>query len=810
MNDSATHPALDQFRKAMQDCAVTPDKAVAFNKWRNNPNKCTGPVKEAADKLWAEYESMKSACNSPAPAPRSIPSSSGHISRTPNGGSKGAGAYQSRQHTSQPQRADNINAAEPDILGEPFHNPYTFIPFPQKAPNRHTPTPLSIDELEGERERFTGILDLNIKLLSPLLSNSPEPVKDDGGHKTYAVLTIGDDVIVPATGIRGALRTLMTILTGGTLGYIDDEAWLCQGRDARLGPASKATKGQVPDHAFLARVVSPGGFGRSGEVELGRTILVKADDLDRAAQRSGIGTLPRPRPGQRVEYLWTNEVLSSVTHNKDDKHQWQVKLSGRPIMLRGKREGLFLGNGKKITLGAELWASYAGRNRHGDHPELRKGDLVWLEPKSFGLAEIRSAEDVKSIQWARWGREGEHLLSIIRQRHPHQLPDAFNPDGLVDEVTDLFGQTPREDIAQKTLDKNKPAFAFAARIRPCNLVFPQAKSKVQRVTLAPLAPPHPGCAAFYRALNGDLASAADHVSNHKTPLRGYKVYRTTSESGALAPWLFTTQGVYGDRGELKSEQQKVNKTCDLLPPDSAPAGTLRITVRALSRRELTLLLAACAVDWRLGGGKPLGLGHCRVVSAALREFHDDGSLGPAISFHRASDAIAQLPEPFATELAADAQLVERMHLWQTSQTPVQKLRYPRAVVENRNKKSRGGHVWFQRHASPRKAAREGAHPQGLQVMHLTGQLRDRAGAEALRAQPLPPLEAGKPEADVLYGYDLFAGDSPDWTEQTRDRRTLYRKLEPFDEKKHARANDQSGGFHGQSRKTRQDTRRQRQ
>ncbi len=37
------------------------------------------------------------------------------------------------------------------------------------------------------------------------------------GHKILSALTIDDDVIVPATGIRGALRTLMTILTGGTL-----------------------------------------------------------------------------------------------------------------------------------------------------------------------------------------------------------------------------------------------------------------------------------------------------------------------------------------------------------------------------------------------------------------------------------------------------------------------------------------------------------------------------------------------------------------------------------------------------------------
>ena len=51
----------------------------------------------------------------------------------------------------------------------------------------------------------------------------PKPLDEDAEHKTYQALTIGNDVIVPATGVRGALRTLMTILTGGTLGYLNDD-----------------------------------------------------------------------------------------------------------------------------------------------------------------------------------------------------------------------------------------------------------------------------------------------------------------------------------------------------------------------------------------------------------------------------------------------------------------------------------------------------------------------------------------------------------------------------------------------------------
>jgi hypothetical protein len=58
MTDSVKHPTLDQFRRDIEQRVVTQEKADAFNKWRNNPKKCTGAVKEAADKLWSEYESL--------------------------------------------------------------------------------------------------------------------------------------------------------------------------------------------------------------------------------------------------------------------------------------------------------------------------------------------------------------------------------------------------------------------------------------------------------------------------------------------------------------------------------------------------------------------------------------------------------------------------------------------------------------------------------------------------------------------------------------------------------------------------------
>ncbi|MCX8039196.1 MAG: hypothetical protein N3B15_01270 [Planctomycetota bacterium] len=687
---------------------------------------------------------------------------------------------------------NNLGGAPASVIGAPFHNPYTFLPFPKAGEiRRQPPTPLSIDE--EEPDRFTGIIELEVRTLSPLLSCAPTPVSDQNGHRRYRALTIGDDVIVPASGVRGALRSLLGIVAG-TLGHIDEEVWLCQGRDRSLGPAGKATKDRVPARVFLAEVVRPGSSTREGTVRLGETRLVELSKLEAAASKANLN-LERPQSGKPQPLLWATEDGSSLSHTRDARHAWRVKLSGRPIHKQGKREGLFKPGEREITLPPRLWGAYLGRNRHGERPELRPGDLVWLEPVRLDLQRIERPEDVKSIQWARWGREGQQLLQVIAEHHRHMLPDCVNPDGLVDEVTNLFGQVPRQDLAEliapgwRKAGQPGPAAAFAARVRPENLVFRDARTRLLTgIALAPLAPPHPGCRAFYRDNpDPDLISERD-------PLRGYKVYRTTSERGERAPWLYQNQGVYGEQGQLLPAQQKVNKTVDLLP--EGEVGRLRLAVRALTQRELALLLAACTVDWRLGGGKPFGLGHCRIT--ACRVLDEQGQ-----EVRRLSSSHGERLELPADLAALVQDLLPRFRLWQASQEPVPFLRYPRAVVDNNNRKQRGGHVWFQRHARP-KMGLAGASP-GLQVLWTRGALQQQAeGKDRIRAQVLPAFDPAQPQADVLYGYDLIPGDAV----PGKDKRTFIGKLEPF-AAKHVRGDERSGGSHGHNREARQRDREQR-
>ncbi|MCO6454198.1 MAG: hypothetical protein J5I93_02680 [Pirellulaceae bacterium] len=679
------------------------------------------------------------------------------------------------------------------MLGLPFHNPYAFLPFPEQAIERHPVTWLTADELpagESDEQRLTGILELRITTETPLLTCHPEPLDDrqsaagsqsgqgrerggrrrEASHKRYAALAIGRDVIVPATGVRGSLRTLLTVLTGGTLGYINQHAYACQGRDpsANLGPRGLSSPPSTPANVFLAEVVQPGHVYRDGSVRLGTTRLVRLEALERCNGGRRFSQERDPgAPALWVELDEQDQPCSISTVKDEQKGQWKLKLSGRPVNPYNKREGLFRASGPEIALPAELWASYSERNVHGARRELKKGDLVWLEPVDPDCVAITSADQVKSLQWARWGRHGQPLRSLVP---PDVLPDSMRAGGQVDAVTNLFGQVPERGVDTQ---------AFAARVRTENLVLRDAAAKVQRnVTLAPLAPPHPGCMAFYRQnANADDISESD-------PLRGYKVYRV-QQPGQEPPWLFLSQGVYDKQGRLhRDPRQKVNKTVDLVP--AGTQGTLRISFRALTRRELALLLMACSVPWRLGGGKPLGLGLCRVD--VLNLLGEDGERLQVPGWEVTDTGDQLRVDGWQSEVD---QYQRRVVMWEASQMPVPLLRYPRAVERTNQGITRGGHSWFQRHALPRKTAQRGdtARQPGLEPMYIEGPLLEAVRKDGQEVDPrlpmisgqlLPPFNQDQPLADPLYGFDGYNVES-----QERDRKKFVRRLEGFDPTRHA-------------------------
>ena len=721
-----------------------------------------------------------------------------------DGGYRGGGSGQKKAKRRLPK-------APPSVIGMPFHNPYTFVPFSKEPLPLNPPTWLTADEFPVGDERparYTGVLELSVKTLSPLMTCQSRPYSGDGtkGHKKYRALTIGPDVVVPATGVRGALRSLLTLLAGAALTHVNRHAHLVQGRDLTLGPRSPKSPPGTPKHVFLAEVVRPGTMYRSGLIRVGQTALVKLEDLERLCHPKELAK-HRGAKGQplwaKVESIGANQAgeLRGLSPTKAADFPWQLKLSGRPVNPKFKREGALKvdpTNAGLIEVPSELWEDYCGRNAHGDRTELKKGDLIWLEPMDpeQPANSINSASQIRSLQWARWGRRGQAVMTRMPE---HVHPNYLDAQGRVDVVADLFGQVSRERGAQTS--------AFAGRIRPENLVFLDAAANVQRdVVLAPLAQPHPGCIAFYRDNdNPDDISESDM-------LRGYKVYRTTTDRGDQSPWRYQVQGVYGEQNQGNARlrqppQQNNNKTADLVP--EGLEGQLRIAFRALTAHELALVLQACHVPWRLGGGKPLCLGHCRVQVRGLID--EEGQPLTVANWNITQEEEQCVIDGWEKQLGDD--LRARAAYWTATQQPVKHVRYARAVDENKYGKQRGGHVWYQRHAKPRRITQDdhgvASREPGLEPLDVAGPLREAAQKSGVPLDPqtpliagqmLPPFEVDRPDADLLYGYDAFGGPSGG------ERERVVEKLEPFDEQRDLTGKETSEGNQGKDAAFRQQQR----
>ncbi|MDR3196919.1 MAG: RAMP superfamily CRISPR-associated protein [Planctomycetaceae bacterium] len=643
---------------------------------------------------------------------------------------------------------NKLSQGDPSLIGFSFHNPYTFIPF-TKNTKRDKPTLQTADEIDADR--FTGIIELKITTQSPLLTIQTEKNKQEE-HAKYKALTIGNDVIVPATSIRGSLRYLLTVVTGGPLTILDEQLYLCQGRDLPMDIDPAHSRNPKAKPCCLAKIIESGNSRKSGKIQVGQTVMVLAKDIPDC-------DFYRPQDRKNIEYRWVNydgTRVVSVSGKQDATHRWQVKLCGRPANTKGvKKEGIFLANGKEIDLPVKFWQAYANRNRHGARPELQNNDLIWLELKDHNVSVPRTENDIASIQWARWGREGKQLIKILSD---NVLPDYQKSDGNVANVTDMFGLVP-------VSKNNSKVPAFAGRIRPDNLVFPDGKEHLTPMyPLAVLASPHSGCLPFYRA-------GSPQTLNRQDSLRGYKIYRTsehTSPDDKEAPWKFENQGVYDKSGKVEDGgTTKVNFSAELLNPDVT--GTVRLSVRSLSRKELSLLILVCNNNtWRLGGGKPLGLGQCEVQIIRILD-----ELGNEI-----------LQQNMQLE-TLEPETINRFNLWKATQKPVKMLRYPRAVIKNQNRITRGGLSWFQKFASPKRNG------NGLQSIFIE--------KNEFFGQILPFFnEDGD---DVLFGYDTMLDDND--RENIGQQKSYRHKPEQFDPNKHVTGQEQSGGFHGQNREIRQ-------
>ena len=596
------------------------------------------------------------------------------------------------QYTVTPQEASYLRGK--------FYNPYTFIPFHDKENQlkRLDFTPKSAGDTD--KDRNSGVLELEVTLESPLLIRA-ETFDNTSGHKNYDVLCIGKDVIVPRSSIKGFLRYLMTIATGSPLSSVNKDKLIYYGRD------NTANDGNY----FLGRIIEVGTDKKNGEILLGETKRFSVDDnfeIDRPTTSDN--KLFSKLPEGEADTI--SKIMTSRTPVGDngERFEWELKLSGRQVGNKPKKEGLFkpFSDQRSVTVESRIWKEYTDLNITGSRTQLKKDDLIWIKTTAESEDQINSSNIVK-IQWARWGRDGVRTSELIPE---DMFPDSINPDKMVSHVSNMFGQIYNNECTLSNDSDSKVEPTFAGRIYPENLVFPEGVNNCtdQSVIFPPLSSPHPGCIPFYR-------NPENNLFKKNSKFKGIKVYRTRTEFCPLSKDPDTANPFIQEN--LETAKEDVNFSAKFLNPNTKK-GVLRIAFRDLSKFEIGLLLKCCNTVWRLGGAKPFGFGVCNVKPIVLynedMENKDRESGEDYIEAHNLS-----LIAPTENRI-----IEKNLQFWAETQKPVENIKYPSARSNSGNKDIEGGHFWFANNAKL-KMSEEYARLQSLYVIHSNSEIYEIPG-----------------------------------------------------------------------------------
>jgi len=153
-----------------------------------------------------------------------------------------------------------------------FRNPYNFVPVVKRSDIK---PPLGDDEPAGhhilKRQLFTGCLLVSLEVVSPLLLVDPSRGrKDRSGHQFLPALKDAKNKpLLPATSIKGVIRSSFEAVTNSRLGVVEDrarfdESLLPAADPKRLSPAERvfgwanpngkgAYRGQVRIHPGVVR-----------------------------------------------------------------------------------------------------------------------------------------------------------------------------------------------------------------------------------------------------------------------------------------------------------------------------------------------------------------------------------------------------------------------------------------------------------------------------------------------------------------------------------------------------------------------------
>ena len=554
-------------------------------------------------------------------------------------------------------------SAEIYYKGE-FFNPYNFARFGTVG----TEGTILGKCRPPHHDRYAGLsgeITCKAKVVTPLfISDSHNVTVDANGHRTYEFFNVQGERYIPASSLRGMIRSVFETVTQSCLAIFDNEAHLYYrmpaGDSNKLIPAriEKDAQGNLAVRLLNGTTAFADRQNRNNKQY---AALITSYKKDTTVNRMPVeGGKPLELPIKRSEF--TNVKLYAVL--EADTFAWKVKLLTRDKKTAENRQESIkraIEAAKKKNIEVKIvsgWLHYTGDNMNRKRSErlffamddkpavLLKLDESVKKEWRDRIEEIqeRHAEDIKERKKSGWrpkGNDNPELSHYITNPDTKNLKEGdlvyAMTEPLGRKVTALYPVTiPRclqPSAVHELLPKEYKTCIDANKLCPACRVFGWVKdgreaeeqvayksrvkvsvgsiTKDQGVfadtTLAILGSPKPTAARFYlvnkqgKALEGIDIDSCRYNKSHNL-LRGRKLYR---HHGNFAPRVYSSSN--------KSNQNRTIRKA----LNAESEFSFKVKFDNLSPIELGALLWSLELPdgchHRLGYAKPLGFGSLKVT-----------------------------------------------------------------------------------------------------------------------------------------------------------------------------------------------------